>query len=79
MALIARWLLVAMTSATLGADPDLILHGGQIVTVDDAFSIRQAIAIRDGLVQQTGDNDEILKLPDRTPKVVDLVALVLPG
>jgi predicted amidohydrolase YtcJ len=79
-ALIARWLLVAMTGAALGADPDLILHGGQIVTVDDAFSIRQAIAIRDGLVQQTGGDDEILKLRGPNTEVVDLVGhMVIPG
>jgi predicted amidohydrolase YtcJ len=69
-----------MTGATLGADPDLILHGGKIVTVDHADSIHQAIAIRDGLVQQTGDNDEILKLRGPNTEVVNLVGhLVVPG
>ena len=80
MALAAGWLLVAMSGAALAADPDLILHGGQIVTADDADSIRQAIAIRDGLVQRTGDNDEILKLRGPNTEVVDLVGrMVIPG
>lgn len=34
--------------ASLAEDADLILYHGRIATVDDAFSIREAIAVRDG-------------------------------
>lgn len=40
-----------------GASGDLILYNGKIVTVDDAFSIRQAIVIKDGRVAAVGGNE----------------------
>jgi len=36
---------------------DLVLYNGKIVTVDDAFSIREAIAIKDGRILAVGSND----------------------
>jgi predicted amidohydrolase YtcJ len=36
---------------------DLLLYNGKIVTVDDAFSIRTAIAIKDGRVGAVGGNE----------------------
>ena len=36
---------------------DLVLYNGKIVTVDDAFSIREAIAIKDGRIVAVGAND----------------------
>jgi len=36
---------------------DLVLYNGKIVTVDDAFSIRQAIAIKDGRIAAVGGNE----------------------
>jgi len=33
---------------------DLVLFNGKIVTVDDAFSIRQAIVIKDGRIVAVG-------------------------
>ncbi len=40
---------------------NLIIHHAKIYTVDSAFSIAQAMAIRDGKIVATGTNDEILK------------------
>jgi predicted amidohydrolase YtcJ len=59
---------------------DLILHHGRIVTVDGAFAIREALAVRDGRVQQTGTNDEILKLRGPHTEAIDLAGrMVVPG
>ena len=40
-----------------GEAADLVLFNGKIVTVDDAFSIRQAIAIKDGRILAVGGNE----------------------
>src|SRR5437763_12941167 len=36
---------------------DLLLFNGRIVTVDDAFSIRQAIVIKEGRILAVGGNE----------------------
>src|SRR5580658_3102213 len=36
---------------------DLILYNGKIVTVDDAFSIREAIVVKDGRILAVGGNE----------------------
>ena len=33
---------------------DLLLHNGKVVTVDEAFSIQQALAVRDGIIIEVG-------------------------
>ncbi|MSU36080.1 MAG: amidohydrolase [Pedosphaera sp.] len=73
------WLLGFVTTAC-GADVDLILHHGKIVTVDERFSIREAIAVQAGRVFQVGRSAEVLKLRGPRTEVVDLHGrLVLPG
>ncbi|HMJ66616.1 MAG TPA: amidohydrolase [Candidatus Binatia bacterium] len=58
----------------------LILHHGKIVTVDPAFSIRQAIAITNGVIAAIGGDTEVLKLKTPDAEVVDLQGqMVLPG
>jgi predicted amidohydrolase YtcJ len=62
------------------AEADLILHHGKIVTVDSRFSIRQAVAIRDGRILQVGKDTAILKLKGARTELVDLKGrMVLPG
>src|SRR5262245_41510102 len=62
------------------ASPDLILHHGKIITVDDRFSIRQAIAVRDGRILRVGSNQDVLKLKRSRTRVVDLGGkTVMPG
>jgi len=63
------------------ADADLILYNGKIVTVDPNFSIRQAVAIKNGRIAAVGANQAILKA-ERGPstRVIDLGGrTVLPG
>ena len=59
---------------------DLILHNGKIVTVDDRFTIAQAIAIKGERVMATGKNGEIAKLAGSGTRKIDLKGrTVIPG
>ncbi|HNQ13527.1 MAG TPA: amidohydrolase [Bacteroidia bacterium] len=44
---------------------DLILYNGKIYTVDSAMTIVEAMAIKDGLIYKTGNNDIIKKLQSK--------------
>ena len=72
------WLL--MVSAVAGADPDLIIHHGKIVTVDLKFSIAQAMSVKDGRVVTVGSNDGILATRGKTTVILDVAGkTILPG
>lgn len=78
----AAWLALA---ATLGlgaaaAAPDSILVNGKIVTVDDAFSIVQAVAVSGGRILAVGSDGEIRALAGPGTRVFDLKGrTVIPG
>ena len=58
---------------------DLIIHGGKIYTVDEQFSCKEAMAIKDDKILATASNKEILK-DFTSDNVVDLSGkTVLPG
>ena len=60
--------------------PDFVLHNGKIVTVDDAFSIAQAIAISGERILATGDDADVLALASPGTKRIDLGGrTVVPG
>jgi predicted amidohydrolase YtcJ len=68
------------TALAQAQPPDIILHHGKIATVDRAFSIRQAIAIRGERILAVGTNDEVLATKGDATRVVDLGGkFVLPG
>ena len=57
---------------------DLLLHNGKIVTVDEAFSIQEAVVVRDGRIVAVGGND-LLSRYDAS-RVIDLEGrMVMPG
>ena len=59
---------------------DTILVNGKIVTVDDRFTLVQALAIKDKRVVATGTNAEIRKLATADTKVIDVKGrTVIPG
>ena len=59
---------------------DTIVINGKIITVDDRFSIVQALAIKDRRVVATGSNVEIRKLAQTNTKVIDVKGrTVIPG
>jgi predicted amidohydrolase YtcJ len=82
---ILRYLLVLLTGRLaaldcFAAEADLILHGGKVITVDPAFSIQQAIAVRDGSIERVGGNEEVLALSGPKTEVIDLAGkIVIPG
>ena len=63
-----------------GQEADLIVHHGKVVTVDRDFSVRQAMAIKNGLILRVGTDEEILRLKGPHTELIDLAgAMVLPG
>jgi len=62
------------------APPELILHSGKIITVDEQFSIAEAIAIENGRVAAVGSNAAIRELTGPRTQLIDLQGkTVLPG
>ncbi len=74
------FILCLITTAAHAQQADLIFHNGKVVTVDADFSVRQAVAIRDGKVVRVGSNEAVLKLKGDQTKLVNLHGkTVLPG
>ena len=85
------WLLVGgvsgvvfLLAAPAGAQdlgvPDVVYHNGKVVTVDDAFSIAEAVAIRDGRIVAVGSNEEVRRLAASETQQIDLGGrTMLPG
>ena len=82
--LISTFMLLAAIAGAPPADaqptPDTILHNGKIVTVDDYFSIQQAVAISGERIAAVGTDAEILALAGPGTTFVDLDGrTVIPG
>lgn len=77
------WLAVVLSfsgSPAAAGLPDQIFHHGKIVTVDEKFTIAEALAIRDDRIQAVGLNEEVLKLAGPKTKLIDLQGrTVIPG
>jgi hypothetical protein len=83
MTILARLLVsgIVVGGFLTAADADLIFHNGKIVTVDQQFSIRQAVAVKANRIVRVGTDSEVLR-SERGPqtKVIDLAGrTVLPG
>jgi len=74
-------LALAGAAAGRGAEADLILHNGKIVTVDAGFSVQQAVAIRGDRIAAVGSDQAILNAERGAhTKLIDLHGrMVLPG
>lgn len=60
--------------------PDLILHNGKIVAVDEGFTIHEAMAVSGERITGVGKSEEVLKLKGADTKIIDLQKkTVLPG
>lgn len=63
-----------------GSAPELVLHGGPILTMDDETPTAHAVAITDGKITAVGSVDDVLALADDHTRVVDLAGrTVMPG
>lgn len=60
--------------------PDMVLFNGNIVTVDEDFSIAQAVAIKDGLIVAVDSDQAVLATASTETQRIDLDGkTVLPG
>ncbi len=60
--------------------PDTVLLNGKILTVDEQFSTREAIATRDGKIAALGTTADVRKLAGPQTRVIDLEGrAVIPG
>jgi predicted amidohydrolase YtcJ len=67
-------------SLAVPAPADLVLRNGKIITVDRDFSIKQAVAIRDGRFVAVGSDRDVRVLTARGTRVIDLGGrTVIPG
>jgi predicted amidohydrolase YtcJ len=72
--------LLVLTATLLCAQSDLILTNGKIITVDERFSIAQAVAIRGDHIVAVGTNQEITRLVSPNARRIDLKGkAVIPG
>lgn len=61
-------------------EPELVLHGGKITTLDAAKPEVQALAVREGMITATGSDDQILSLAGAATVKVHLQGRrVVPG
>jgi phosphatidylserine/phosphatidylglycerophosphate/cardiolipin synthase-like enzyme len=78
LAVFCACLFVGLPTAAQTQRVDLLLHNGKVVTVDDRFSIHQAIAVLDGKVVEVGDERLVKKY--QADRVIDLRGrLLMPG
>ena len=60
--------------------PDTVLVNGKILTVDDRFSVREAVSIQGGRIQALGSTADIRKTAGPRTRVIDLQGrTVIPG
>lgn len=70
----------AQAQATENAEPELIILGGKVVTVDEAKPTAEALAISGGRILAVGTNDEIRQLAGAGTRTITLHGeLVMPG
>ena len=62
------------------AYPTLILFNGKVLTVDEQFTVAEAVAVRDGRILSVGTNADIKRLAGPDTRLVDLAGRSLvPG
>ena len=72
-------LLISLSSCTSKLQADLIIHHAKIYTVDSAFSMVEAMAVKDKKILATGTNDDILKKYESTEVIDAAGKTILPG
>jgi predicted amidohydrolase YtcJ len=71
---------ILLAAPAWSQSPDTVLINGKIVTVDERFPTREALAIRDGRIVALGTTADIRKLAGAKSKVIDLKGhTVIPG
>jgi hypothetical protein len=70
--LIAAVVAASMALQAQQAAPDLILSNGKIITVDETFSLAQAVAVRGDRIVAVGTNQDINRLAGPNTRRIDL-------
>ncbi len=65
-------LMIALASCTDNTQADTILFNGKIVTVDESFTIAQAIAIKGDRIKKTSSDSEVIRLSGPNTQKIDL-------
>jgi hypothetical protein len=79
-ALVACWAVVPAAQGPATAPADLVLTNGKIVTVDERFTIAEAVAIKGERIVSVGTNQDISRLAGPGTRRVDLRGrTVIPG
>ena len=65
-------ILILLSSCQNKDFADLIIYGGTIYTVDSTNSKIESVAIKDGIIYETGDLNKINSLRDQNTKIIDL-------
>ena len=78
--LILFTLSLILAACTLEHSPDMIIINGKILTVDDQFSIAEAVSIKDDKIIAVGSNNDIRKQADGQTRIIDAGGkTVIPG
>ena len=72
-------LLIMFNQCTMKQQADLIVYNAQVITLDSANSIVQALAIADGQVLMVGSTEEVLDVYESESKINVDNACVYPG
>src|ERR1700687_860425 len=63
-----------------GQQADIVLYNGKVLTVDNNFSIAEAVAVAGNKILAVGKSDDIRKLAGPNAQVIDLKSrTVVPG
>ena len=75
---IVVWL--GVTSGLAQESADMILHNGKVLTIDEDFTVAEAVAIHDGKITAVGSNAEVLRQAGPNTVRIDLKGkTVVPG
>ncbi len=75
----ALWVLVSC-SPSVSVEADWVFFGGQVVTVDEAYSTAEALAVKDGKIIAVGSDRDISALRGAGTEVFDLLGkTIVPG
>ena len=59
---------------------DLVIHNGKILTVDQEFSVKEAVAVKGDKIIFVGSNEEVQRFIGQTTDIIDVEGkIVLPG
>lgn len=69
-----------ISASTATAVADVIFHNGTIITIDPSLPKAESIALRNGLIQAVGTDEEVLALQEPGTELIDLQGkAIMPG